>query len=153
MYLDDNNEYFPTHGCGWGTRSYEICYAAKIHPYLNSLDVFKCPSDTRGAQPGSDSNAYGNNLQYVAGRSSVRVGQINSPTATIWYGDGTRGYLRAPRCCGITTTSPLCTHVPLDDNISWRHNDGAVFAFVDGHAERYRRSPSINMTNYYWDRN
>lgn len=163
MYTQDYDEKFPGHGCGWmdpwgSTTRTEICYAAKIYPYMKNIQIFRCPSDSANyAQPGRDDNAYGNNLRYVAGRANsswnASLGEIQSPAETIWYADAVRGYIRAPRCCGITTTTPLCTQAPTVDNIAWRHNEGANFAFVDGHAKWWKESPTVNMTNYFWDRN
>ena len=158
MYLQDYDERLPGHGCTWNepydpsVRS-ETCYAAKIYPYIKNLQIFTCPSDPdRYAAPGHSGNAYGNNLQYIAGRTPHLIGEIRSPAETIWYADAERGYIRAPRCCGITTTTPLCTQAPGVDNIAWRHNEGANFAFVDGHAKWWKESGSIDRTNYYWDR-
>jgi prepilin-type processing-associated H-X9-DG protein len=37
------------------------------------------------------------------------------------------------------------------DNIAWRHNEGANFAFVDGHVKWFRQSDKIQGTNYLWD--
>jgi len=155
MYAQDYNNRFPGHGCGWGRRlPLEICYAAKVYEYLNNLQVFICTTDpTCYARPGRDGNGYGNNLGYIAGRSPRLTMEVESPAYTIWYGDAVRGYIRAPRCCGVVTTSPLCTQAPTVDNIAWRHNFGADFAFVDGHVEWWRKSTTINLTNYYWDLN
>ena len=164
MYLQDYDEKFPGHGCVWndpwgmsGRVPPETCYAAKIYPYMKNLQIFKCPSDLDYAEPGRSDNAYGNNLRYIAGRANSSwnclIGQVRSPAETIWYADAERGYIRAPACCGVTTTTPLCTQAPTVDNIDWRHNEGANFAFVDGHAKWWKESGSINMTNYFWDRN
>ncbi|MBT3374533.1 MAG: prepilin-type N-terminal cleavage/methylation domain-containing protein [Lentisphaerae bacterium] len=158
MYTQDWNMYFPSHGCGWSRRApMEVCYAAKLYSYLsNSIEVFDCPSEVAPnvrAQVGRDGNSYGNNLRYIAGRSPRRSIMVQTPTETIWYGDGMRGYLRAPACCGVSTTAPLCSNPPGVDNIAWRHQHGAEFSFVDGHVEWWRRSASIWMTNYYWDLN
>ena len=157
MYVQDYDERFPGHGCVWNEpwgmsgRS-ETCYAAKIYPYTKNLQLFVCPSDpTRWAAPGRSGNAYGNNLQYIAGRAPRTIGEAMSPAETIWLADAERGYIRAPRCCGITTITPLCAQAPGVDNILYRHNEGANFAFVDGHAKWWKKSASIWMTNYYWD--
>ena len=161
MYIQDYDERFPGHECRWqspwvpGVRA-TLCYAAKLYPYTKNVQLFRCPSGTHYAEPGHDGNAYGNNLRYVAGRvgggNCALLAQIASPAETIWYVDANRGYARAPACCGVTTTGPLCTQAPTVDNILYRHNDGANFAFVDGHCKWWKKSGSINMTNYYWDR-
>ena len=152
MYADDNKESFPNHDCGWGNRPVVKCYAMKIYPYVNDLKVFECPSDaTCKPTIGDDGNGYGSNLQYVTRRAGCTLGQVKSPSATIWYGDAIRGYIRAPSCCGIGTTTPLCANAPGVDNIAWRHQIGADFAWCDGHVEKRRQSPSIQGTNYLWD--
>ncbi|MEA3401575.1 MAG: DUF1559 domain-containing protein [Armatimonadota bacterium] len=156
MYLQDYDERFPGHGCAWNepwdfTGRGETCYAAKLYPYTKNIQIFQCPSDSDYAEPGRRDNAYGNNLAYVAGRSPRLIADVKSPAETILYADATRGYIRAPRCCGVSDTSPLCSHSPGDDNIDYRHNEGANFAFCDGHAKWWKESASIWKTNYYWD--
>jgi len=158
MYLQDYDERFPGHGCGWAdpwlsNGRTETCYTAKIYPYTKNIQMFKCPSDLDFAAPARSDNAYGNNLQYIAGRAPRVIAEVRSPAETIWYADAERGYIRAPRCCGITTTTPVCSNAPGVDNIDYRHNEGANFAFVDGHAKWWKESGSIWMTNYYWDLN
>jgi prepilin-type N-terminal cleavage/methylation domain-containing protein/prepilin-type processing-associated H-X9-DG protein len=152
MYTDDYKEYIPNHDCGWNNRPMVICYAAKIYPYLNDIKVFECPSDaTCKAAIGQDGNGYGSNLQYVARRAGTTLAQIKTPSETIWYGDAIRGYMRAPSCCGVATTAPLCANPPTVDNIAWRHNLGADITWCDGHVDKRKQSPSINQTNYFWD--
>ena len=149
MYAGDYDERLPGHGCSW--RNYtvsgpgETCYLAKIYPYVNNMNVYQCPSDNYAY-------AYGNNLWGIAGRAPYTLANIASPAETIWYGDASRGYIRAPACTGISESGPLCTQAPGVNNIMWRHNGGANFAFVDGHAKWMKESPSIWMTNYLWDR-
>ncbi len=162
MYLQDYDERLPGHGCGWRdwtTPQNECCYAQKIYAYTKNVQLFSCPSDpSRAAGPPAagtarrDGNAYGNNLQYIAGRAPRTIGEIKSPSETIWYADASVGYIRAPACCGVTTTTPLCTQAPRVDNIQWRHNEGANIAYVDGHVKWSKQSDQIQMTNYYWDR-
>jgi len=161
MYLQDYDEVLAPHGCGWRdwtVAQNECCYAQRIYPYTKNTQMFSCPSDpARKAEPpaaGStrrDGNAYGGNLQYVTPRAGRLLSQIGRPAETIWYADSSNGYIRAPRCCGVTTTTPICTNAPGVDNIQWRHNEGANFAYVDGHVKWQKKSPSIQMTNYYWD--
>ncbi len=154
MYADDYKEYFPCHGCGWGNGG-ETCYAEKIYPYTKDVKIFCCPSDTTiYADIGRSQNGYGTNKRYVAERpnSTATLAMIPKPTETIWFADATLGYLRAPSCCGVTTTAPLCTQAPTVDNLAWRHNDTANFCWVDGHVSKMRRGPTVNMTNYLWDR-
>jgi prepilin-type N-terminal cleavage/methylation domain-containing protein/prepilin-type processing-associated H-X9-DG protein len=164
MYAQDCDEIIPAHGCGW--RDYtlvsgvECCYAQKVQPYIKNTQIFTCPSDpTRKAEPPSgganrrDGNGYGGNLAYVTPRAGTPLARVNSPAETIWYADADRGYIRAPRCCGVTTTTPICTQAPRVDNLNWRHNEGANFAYVDGHAKWQKKTDSIQMTNYYWDLN
>ena len=126
-------------------------------PYIKNNQVFTCPSDpTYGIRPTGnppDGNGYGNNLQYVAPRAVRSIALVKSPSETIWYADANRGYIRAPSCCGISTTTPICANPARSDNIVWRHNEGANFAYVDGHVKWAKQSDSIQMTNYYWDLN
>ncbi|MBU0609932.1 MAG: DUF1559 domain-containing protein [Armatimonadetes bacterium] len=164
QYAQDYDERTPGHGCGWRDYSNaanvnaECCWAQKITPYCKNTQIFACPSDsTRVAMPPPtgtarrDGNGYGSSLQYVAPRVGRNLGDIQSPGETIWFADATTGYIRAPSCCGISTTTPLCAQAPGVDNIAYRHNDGANFAFVDGHAKWMAKSGKIYMTNYMWD--
>jgi prepilin-type N-terminal cleavage/methylation domain-containing protein/prepilin-type processing-associated H-X9-DG protein len=152
MYCQDYDETTPGHGCVWNTGAGETCYAAKLYPYIKNTQVFTCPSDrTYKVSIGGSGNGYGNNLNYVAPRVGVEVAKIKSPAETIWYADATTGYIRAPACCGVSTTTPLCANAKGVDNIAWRHNEGANFAFVDGHVKWFRQSDKIQGTNYLWD--
>ena len=152
MYTNDYGGTLPAHGCGWDIYGTETCYASKVFPYLSNYEVFICPvSPTLTARPGQGGNAYGSNLAYIAGRTPVRIVDINSPSATIWYADATLGYIRAPLCTGIASTAPLCSNPPGVDNIAWRHGMGAQFAYVDGHVKWSYRTSKIFMTNYFWD--
>ena len=163
MYLQDYDEVLAPHGCGWRdwtVAQNECCYAQRIYPYTKNTQLFSCPSDpTRKAEPPvppavrRDGNGYGGNLAYITPRAGTALGTIRSPAETIWYADATTGYIRAPRCCGIATTAPICTQAPRVDNIYWRHNEGANFSYVDGHVKWAKQSDSIQMTNYYWDLN
>jgi len=157
MYAQDYDEKIPSHGCGWGTRTNgDLCYAFRIYPYIKNAQLFTCPSDpTRGVHPDTraDGNGYGSNLQYVTPRAGRVLAQVTSPSETIWLADAAVGYIRAPSCCGISTTTPICANAPGVDNIRWRHNEGANFAFVDGHVKWWKQSQSIQGTNYYWDLN
>ncbi len=162
MYCQDYDEMTAGHGCGWRDWTMppqnECCYAQKIEPYTKNVQLFACPSDpARIAQPPPagtarrDGNGYGSNLRYVAPRVGRALAAIKSPAETIWHADAARGYIRAPACCGVTTTTPICQQAPRVDNITWRHNEGANFSYVDGHAKWAKQSDSIQMTNYYWD--
>jgi len=156
-YCQDYDEMTPGHGCSWrdySTSSGETCWVAKVQPYCKNTQMFTCPSDPNVyAAPGRSQSGYGSNLNYVAPRAGRKIGDIQSPAETIWYADASRGYIRAPRCCGITIITPLCTQAPGVDNIVWRHNDGANFTFVDGHTKWMKQSGSIQGTNYLWDLN
>jgi prepilin-type N-terminal cleavage/methylation domain-containing protein/prepilin-type processing-associated H-X9-DG protein len=167
MYVQDYDESFPGHECGWqspwgtcdGVASARPnqCYAGKIEPYTKNIQIFKCPSGTQWAAPGRSGNGYGNNLRYIAGRigsaNCVSQARVLSPAETIWFADAVRGYIRAPICCGVTTITPLCVNAPTVDGIAWQHNEGANFACVDGHAKWEKQGGRINMTNYLWDLN
>jgi len=168
MYSNDNKEYYPTHGCSWdppGSTTndpFNTCYAEDIFPYINDVKVFFCPSVAYGPTIGGSGNSYGANLQYVSPRVGRTLAQVTQPSQTLWVGDAVSGYIRAPSCCGVTTTAPLCANPRATDNIHWRHNKGANFVWCDGHVEGKKATvfdsalnkeicPSIQNTNYFWD--
>lgn len=154
QYAQDYDEMTAAHGCGYGDGG-ELCYAERLMPYIKNVQVFTCPSDPSRriatVPPGGGGNGYGGNLAYITPRVGRAMGDIKSPAETIWYGDATTGYIRAPTCCGVATITPLCAQPRGVDNIYWRHNEGANFAFVDGHVKWMKQSDSIQGTNYLWD--
>lgn len=152
MYAQDYDETTPGHGCGYLDGG-QVCYVEKIMPYVKNLQLFTCPSDptVKLGAAGGGVSGYGNNLNYVAPAAGRAMGDIKTPAETIWYADASRGYIRAPACCGIATTTPLCANAKGVDNIVWRHNEGANFAFVDGHVKWMKQSDTIQGTNYLWD--
>ena len=152
-YAQDYDERTPMHGCSWRvdySAAVETCYAAKIYPYIKNTQLFHCPSSTSaGAAPGTSSNDYGWNLQYTAARTGISYATITKPAEMILLADANAGYIPAPACQGVTTTTQMCSpNAP--QRIMPRHNDGANFTFADGHAKWMKLDGKVTATNYLW---
>ena len=95
-------------------------WPAAIYPYLKNYRAYKCPNDERKegipfTAPGWSRKgwiSYGANLRL----SGAKTDDIAEPDRSILLFD-----------CDLLAGAP--------DAAAWRHNDGANFAFVDGHVK------------------
>jgi prepilin-type N-terminal cleavage/methylation domain-containing protein len=135
MYKQDYDGRFPR--AGWADDlpcpdgSGDMCGASwevKIYPYVKSLQVYVCPSDSNrvwhGDNQGTSQISYGYNF---ANLDSVNESAIQKPSQMIMMADsqGDVTYaLYQNNYYGTTTRE-----------ISDRHLNGGVLNFVDGHAK------------------
>ena len=141
MYCQDYDDRSPR-GSGYSTPDVIIANAGEwfitLEPYVKNSQIFSCPS-----QPYKDfysaglystalgyGVSYGRNLDF----SAVALSDIQSPAAYVMYHDGRNNYSRLP-CPGASCTWLQPT---VQEVYAWawnRHNDGANYAFADGHAK------------------
>ena len=124
MYLQDYNDYFPP----YKTESPEVWWWDRIMKYLDSEDVFKCPSDG-DFQLLWDFISYGytyklSDANNNGDRTPVRLSKIGDPSYTIMAGDS------YDDCSAQGLLDPASVTYPAGD----RHKGSANVVFVDGHA-------------------
>ena len=103
-----------------------------LYSYVKSKGVYVCPDDSTG-----QGEAYSMNSTV----SGANLSLFNAPSATVLFdeeGDGYQGGANDACDCGpgtVAATPPVGggTH----DQITARHNGGAVYALCDGHAKYY----------------
>ncbi len=134
MYVQDYDGHYS--GAGWaagealpcpsGSGTCSSSWPVRIYPYVKSVQVFNCPSDTRtwtGSNTGTSDISYGYNLNLVSQTDS----SVDKPSQTIMMAD-TQGdvtyALYQNNYYGTTTRE-----------ISDRHLNGSVLNFADGHAK------------------
>ena len=164
QYIQDYDELFPIQGgsgggCGspggdrYGTG---LSWATATQPYIKNTQIFKCPSDSRGA---AFTCSYGYNWQLgpsLGGSTpgpAVRPLKLTAPTAptflasveqssktVAWYED------RTSNTNWITVECPNVTDqfdsgAPSDGFGYTSHFEGLNLALVDGHVKWYEISP------------
>jgi prepilin-type N-terminal cleavage/methylation domain-containing protein/prepilin-type processing-associated H-X9-DG protein len=146
------NSYFGTDSVGWSER---------IQPYLKSVQIYQCPSETNGPDANPVNNGYSDYFFNVSlsfngvdntGRNQAEL--LNS-ALTIMAGDGQSGPSgNRTRGCAYATALAHGSGGGCDASgrailpAGTRHLDGSVFLFADGHVKWYRGSDtSASCTN------
>jgi prepilin-type N-terminal cleavage/methylation domain-containing protein/prepilin-type processing-associated H-X9-DG protein len=147
QYVQDYDGYYSAAGwatgevlpCPSGSGSCAASWPVRIFPYVKSVQVFNCPSDTRtwlGNNQGTADISYGYNVALI----SINESTIEKAAQTIMMAD-TQGdityALYQNNYYGSTTRE-----------ISDRHLGGSVLNFADGHAKwiNVARNPSNDRT-------
>ncbi|RYX82053.1 DUF1559 domain-containing protein [bacterium] len=156
QYCQDYDERFPL--AVNGSDIAPVGWADSIQPYLKSLQLYQCPSETTAPNPDPLSTGYTDYwYNTVLSRSansgvtnnvSVSLSAVANPTLTVMNGDGdsTNGSARY-RADGISSSSTNNTGAPSNSvqvglvatgAIVTRHLDGCTVSFVDGHVKWYK---------------
>lgn len=162
QYVQDYDERFPLYEFNSHSWYWEIC----IHPYIKNLQVYACPSkrDTpnfydstgrphpeivlRGVSPRS----YGYNARW----GNVKLAQILRPAEKYLFCESYNQYAYSPSQCtpddakSLTMFEEYCDRLNLDDGKNHGpHNQGANFAFVDGHCKWFPEAAAYGDENAY----
>jgi prepilin-type N-terminal cleavage/methylation domain-containing protein/prepilin-type processing-associated H-X9-DG protein len=176
QYVQDYDEKFPSpavcgpilletgqnsgnSGCGApAPGNYYHLWMHIIHPYVKSVQVFNCPSQSNTAYIGTYTGQYTGNIHYgysyyMAGRAAAAVPQV---AITPLVMDSTY-YLSAPGsvCQGskINTTYPeltWCKSTSTTDNDDPpidRHLQTTVVAYADGHVKSVKLDRVVTNSN------
>lgn len=159
QYVQDYDERFPLAVNPAG--SIPVGWADEIQPYVKSIQLYQCPSDTatQNAAPDQDGysdywyNAVLSRPTNTTGNSnvSVSVAAVANAALTIMNGDGEGDGRAYYRCAGSSTANSTTLANPiasgtqglaLTAEIVNRHLEGSVFSFVDGHVKWYKTNTS-----------
>ncbi|MBT3289146.1 MAG: DUF1559 domain-containing protein [Victivallales bacterium] len=137
MYLDDNNDTFVHQYNNLSGTSYYNgtsvvttygCYQPLVHPYVGSLDVFRCPVSARTSEADQFTNDYAMSSWYHGKtRSSIFGGGAYSPSEMGLVLDSNNQWIDSNRAA----------------RVSARHLDRANIGYVDGHSDS-RLAADIN---------
>ena len=115
-----------------------------VAPYLKNAQIFQCPSDS------DTTYDYGWNYRYLgwpgrggtSGSAAGALAEITEPAQTICIGEKEGGVVVYP--------ASMDTYWPTY-NAPNRHNEGANYAFCDGHAKWMKGSEAMyGSDNKYW---
>jgi prepilin-type N-terminal cleavage/methylation domain-containing protein/prepilin-type processing-associated H-X9-DG protein len=144
MYAQDYDEKFTNLGwCASGAIP-RVTWAEMTYPYVKNAQIFICPS-ADSADNGSPNIPnginYGFNIWAYRALGWYQVVKVPAPANTIMIGDKDNGCVRllSSRC---VTGGCQCyggqTPVQNDHYLTDRHNGGANYGFMDGHAKWYK---------------
>lgn len=143
MYADDHDEVLPFYMGPWGQTWYD-----DIAPYMKNTAITVCPSKPEWNQNhATDKVGYGLNEEiFTHGASDppTPLAVIDYPAETIGGADKDQGgALHVGPSFSSSTTWPY--------NVDTRHNDGANFFFLDGHAKWMGAGAEWSTSDDLWD--
>jgi len=148
MYADDYSESLPYYQRPFGWAWYD-----DLAPYMKNRSITVCPSKPEWNEDHATHKVgYGLNHDiFPAGPSAgssypapTHLAMIDYPSETIGGADKNQGNVR---CIGSSFSGS--TAWPY--NVGTRHNEGANFFFLDGHAKWMGASAEWSQSNDMWD--
>ena len=148
-YAQDYDEQLPysAYSTGAATWTYAYSWRSAVLPYAKNTQIFQCPSQkmttpfTASSDLSSDQSGYGMNVLYGDNSSASgtpdppqgrSLGSIADSSSCIFITESDGGYGGPwPAQDGYTAGT---SYVPTAA-CTKRHNDGANYGFVDGHAK------------------
>jgi prepilin-type N-terminal cleavage/methylation domain-containing protein/prepilin-type processing-associated H-X9-DG protein len=126
--------YYTFFGGNTGASQFDMSKSS-LQPYIKNVQLFVCPSDSKGSTQG---NSYAANscVFYSTATNSLRAGKSLAA-----FDETARWMLLAEE----TNTGALATgstddaYLTVGNDISTRHFDGSNLGFMDGHVKFYRR--------------
>ena len=142
MYTQDYDELTPIafSGIGWWTGTWK----ERIYPYVKNYQIFTCPSKNLPVPPTGFGN-YGINAYIGEAVPCVSLAQVPKPAETFAIGENDDGdWVIEPR-------GDMGFAVPWTQTgwVKDQHNEGANFAFMDGHA-KWMKMTTAHENNLYW---
>ncbi len=135
---------------------------AAVQPYVKSIQIFQCPSESSGPNSNVEATNYGawtgqgsysdyfiNSALTTDGLQGRAIASLAKPAVSIMSGDnGTwnsanyRPYGNGWQCAGIIGdgTGSNCGTEALDQSVATRHLETANYLFCDGHVKMARKS-------------
>ena len=162
QYIQDYDERFPHYDFHDHSWYWEIC----IYTYVKNLGVYACPSrrdtphiyDSTGrphpeiVPRGITPRSYGYNSAYLSGQ---KLASVEDSAGTYLFHESYNQRAYAPNACSTDTASPTIAEeyadrLNLDNGANTGpHNDGANFAYVDGHSKWLSSSTAYGAPGAY----
>ncbi len=155
QYIQDYDEQMPAYARG-SVASNPGGVFESLQPYLKSVQIFQCPSESHGpADPGvSGYTNYALNLWVGYGGSYGSAGSlaaVDSPTLVVNFMDYNystgRTWFTGEYGHNCVSAGQLCTPglATLSSGFGLRHLDGINYAFVDGHVKWYKSQEAAGV--------
>jgi prepilin-type N-terminal cleavage/methylation domain-containing protein/prepilin-type processing-associated H-X9-DG protein len=143
QYTQDYDEFFPL----TGTANLNLSAFSSIQPYVKSVQLLQCPSETTAPNSDATTNGYTDyffNRELGVTTSPTNQAKLVNATLTIMAGDSESGSAgnRAGGCAvSKSTLTTGCTAAGLAQMPAYgRHLEGATLLFTDGHV-KWRKLP------------
>ena len=156
QYTQDYDERYPFIPWDGGNT---IASGTVLQPYAKSAQLFRCPSDSRGAMQADFKNqSYAYNVHYFSAGSyaapqvrSMASVQNAAQLGIMWGGRGGNSFIFDHPCGPLNGGDPI-TRIEgqiFSSNAEARqgHLDGGVFAYADGHAKWVNGSGIVREIN------
>ena len=138
QYCQDYDEMLPSWYFGAAPSGTSVTWDLVIQPYLKSSQVLTCPSDSSSSvinvpEYGGNvrrSYTYPTNTSGGNGTGSTRaLASVNAPALTVLFCERTNSI------GGANSWQNYARCESLGDQLNFRHNDAANYAYVDGHVK------------------
>jgi prepilin-type N-terminal cleavage/methylation domain-containing protein/prepilin-type processing-associated H-X9-DG protein len=128
-----------------------------LYPYNKSVDIYRCPASRAfvralGGKTVSHSRSYAISVQLncISGKSNAytkvarKAAQVRRPSSVFVFGEENQISIDN----GAMGVESLAGPAQFWNPPTARHSDGAIFSFLDGHAELWRwRGPTLASMN------
>jgi prepilin-type processing-associated H-X9-DG protein/prepilin-type N-terminal cleavage/methylation domain-containing protein len=152
MYMDDND------GKTSGRRNLQgafVAWGTLIDKYINSEEVFTCPTDSAPHNWTGWITSYGWNCRAGGADSGYSRSEFKKPSWTFMFQDHDNACAKSSRTCGCGCGGVASLKTRIKKGT--RHSDRANAAFYDGHVESmngYDVDPDWGgVQNSHYDRN
>lgn len=134
-----------------GPAASQVTWMNRLQPYMKSIQIFKCPSETEativgGITSANTSYCYNNlflsDSANTASAGGVALAAITNVAETVMFGETTNNVPPATRY----TCNPTGSNKPQAP-----HMEGGNFAFVDGHVKWQKRPGPVYINQALWD--
>jgi len=149
MYSQDYDECLPPHNDdtapypAYDWRYDTILY--RLQPYVRNGQIYRCPSDSGFTAPPGAGRWWSYGWNTLCGNSGTADADFADPSNTIVFFDGEEADMGVEYNPGTDDDLPC-----LDGNnlaAYRRHNDGANYAYYDGHA-KWHKVKSTTLAQY-----
>ncbi|MFO7947975.1 MAG: DUF1559 domain-containing protein [Armatimonadota bacterium] len=146
MYIQDYDERLPR-SLGYynsdnkASNPQDLYWYEATEPYIKNEQILLCPSESDHAYDTGDGSAQVYLCDYAINQliDGQRLARIEAPASVILNAEHHNNYFRI--------YNPGATGTNAYTALAWRHNEGANFNFVDGHAKWHRQFPSGDASN------
>ncbi len=120
-------------------------WAENLQPYLRSLQIYQCPSESHGPVAAPSNNAGYTDYWYNVSLSRRHLADLQYPSLCILSGDGNSNNSSYNATNDADATPELAQLLAAQ-----RHLEGANYLFTDGHV-KWLRGDTENESSQIWD--